>query len=138
VPDILDAVPASHRDLLEAPITATLTTVDGHGRPQSTAVWFTVDAGGELVGSITSDRQKYKNLGANPHCTLFVIDPENAFRTLEVRGEAELEPDPEQATVRTLAASYGMDPEMLVNPAEDRYTVKLRPRRVVVNPPVPG
>jgi hypothetical protein len=37
--DILESVPESHRDLLRAPLTATLTTVDGKNRPQSTAVW---------------------------------------------------------------------------------------------------
>jgi len=134
VPTIFDAVPDSHRDLLAAPLTATLTTVDARGRPQSTAVWFTVDAGGRLVGSITSDRQKYKNLRGNPNCSLFVIDPQNAFRTLEVRAEADLASDPEKATVRTLAEAYEMDPEMIIDPAEDRYTVTLRPRRVVVTP----
>jgi hypothetical protein len=37
--EILASVPESHRDLLRAPFTATLTTVDGQNRPQSTAVW---------------------------------------------------------------------------------------------------
>ena len=40
MPEILDGVPESHRDLLLAPLTATLTTVDAGGRPQSTAVWY--------------------------------------------------------------------------------------------------
>jgi len=74
----------------------------------------------------------------NPHCDLFVIDPANPLRTLEVRAEAALEHDPDQATVRTFARAYGVDEAMLVNEAEDRYTVTFHPRRVVVNPPAPG
>jgi PPOX class probable F420-dependent enzyme len=138
MPDVTGAVPDTHRDLLDAPLTATLTTVDAHGRPQSTAVWYLVDGDGRLIGSTTSDRQKFKNLAGNPQCDLFVIDPHNPFRTLEVRAQAELVPDPDQAAVRALAEAYGMDPEMLVNPTEDRYTIIFRPRRVVVNPPAPG
>ncbi len=132
---ILDAVPESHRDLVDSPLTATLTTIDTTGRPQSTAVWYLVDDDGQLKGSVTSDRQKYRNLRGNPYCGLFIIDPQNPFRTLEVRAEAELQPDPEKATVAKFAARYNVDEAMLINPAEDRYTVTYRPWRIVANPP---
>lgn len=135
MPSIFDATPETHRDLLTTPLTATLTTIDGHGRPQSTAVWYFVDDEGQLTGSITSDRQKYKNLVGNPNCDLFIIDPQNSYRTIEVRAQAELIPDPDKATVRKFAEVYGVDEAMLVNQEENRYTVTYRPRRVVVNPP---
>jgi PPOX class probable F420-dependent enzyme len=133
--EILSKVPDSHRDLLQTPLTATLTTIDGRGRPQSTAVWYFVDDDGQLKGSITSDRQKYKNLAGNPNCDLFIIDPQNPFRTLEIRAEADLTPDPEKATVRKwVAAVYGVDESMLVNDDEDRWTITFRLRRLIVNP----
>jgi len=134
MPDILDIVPESHRDLLRSPLTATLTTIDANGRPQSTAVWYFIDDDGQLKGSITSDRQKYKNLRHNPHCDLFIIDPQDPFRTLEIRAEAEIAADPDKATVRKFATVYGVDEAMLVRPEEDRYTLKYRPRRVITNP----
>jgi PPOX class probable F420-dependent enzyme len=134
--DILDAIPESHRDLIQAPFTATLTTIDSRGRPQSTAVWYLVDSDGRLKGSVTSDRQKYRNLQGNPHCDPFIIDPQNPYRTLEVRAEADLTADPDKATVAKFAEQYNVDPSMLLNPAEDRYTVTYRPRRIVANPPV--
>jgi PPOX class probable F420-dependent enzyme len=134
MPDIIDATPASHRDLLSKPLTATLTTVDAKGRPQSTAIWYLVDDG-RLVGSTTSDRQKFKNLAGSPSCTLFIIDPENPYRTVEVRAEAEVSPDEDKTTVRKFADAYGVDASMLVNEQEDRYTITFSPRRIVVNPP---
>jgi len=134
VPDILETTPESHRDLLTTGLAATLTTIDSSGRPQSTAVWYLIE-GGQLKSSTTSDRQKYKNLVRNPNCVLFVIDPQNSFRTLEVRAEAELAPDPEKTLVRKFARPYGVDESLLVNDAEDRYVVTYRPRRIVVNPP---
>jgi PPOX class probable F420-dependent enzyme len=134
MPDILDIVPDSHRDLLLAPLTATLTTLDARGRPQSTAVWYFVGDDGQLKGSITSDRQKYKNLRGNPNCDLFIIDPQNPYRTLEIRAEADLSPDPEKLTVRTFAAVYSADESMLVKEAEERWTITYRPRRLVANP----
>ena len=132
---IIDEVPESHRDLLTSPLTAALTTIDNKGRPQSTAVWYLVDDDGSLKGSITDDRQKYKNLSRNPNCTLLVIDPSNPWRTLEIRAEAELSADPEKATVSKFAAAYGVDEAMLKASGDNRFTVTYRPRRVVSNPP---
>jgi PPOX class probable F420-dependent enzyme len=134
VSQILDEAPASHRDLLLAPLTASLTTLDDRGRPQSTAVWYLVDGDGQLKSSTTADRQKYKNLLANPSCTLFIIDPQDQFRTLEVRAEAELEADPDKVTLRKFAEAYQVDEALLVRAQEDRWTVNYRTRRVVASP----
>lgn len=131
MPNILDSVPESHRDLLFSPLTATLSTVDGEGRPQSTAVWYRLDDDGQLKGSITSDRQKYKNLRTNPNCSLFILDPTNAHRTLEIRAVAELRADPDKRDVRKFAKVYGVDEAMLVASGGDRFTVTFRPRRIV-------
>jgi len=135
VSTVLDQIPESHRDLLTAPLTAALTTLDGRGRPQSTAVWFLVDDDGVLTGSITSDRQKFKNLSRNPNCSLLVIDPANPWRTLEVRAEAHLTADPEKVTVAKFAKAYQVDEAVLRASGEDRYTVTYQVRRVVTNPP---
>src|SRR5664280_928911 len=135
--DVVEATPASHRDLVLAPLTATLTTVDAQGRPQSTAVWYLV-ADGQLVASTTSDRQKYKNLVGNPNCSLFIVDPENPYRTLEIRAEVALTPDRDKATVRKLAQAYGVDESMLVNEHEERFTLSLHARRIVANPAPQG
>lgn len=129
---VLDDVPTSHQDLLTAQGTAVLTTIDRQGRPQSTAVWYLVDHDGLLKLSSTAGRQKYKNLRANPSCTLFLIDPSDAHRTLEIRAEAELVADPDSADITRFAHAYGIDPAKVV--ADDRHTIVLRPRRVVVNP----
>ena len=132
--DIRDEIPASHRDLIDLPLTAVVTTVDASSRPQSTAVWYLIDDDGQLKGSITSHRQKYKNLVGNPNCTLFIVDPQNGYRTLEIRAVAELVADPDKVTVRKFAKAYGVDEAMLLNAGDDRYTITYRPRRIVVNP----
>ena len=44
-------------------------------------------------------RQKCRNLRRNPNCDLFIIDPRNPLRTLEVRAEVELTADRDKATV---------------------------------------
>lgn len=132
---VLDDIPESHRELVEAPLTAVLTTLDEQGRPQSTAVWYLLDDDGLLKASITIERQKYKNLSRSPQCSLFIMDPANPYRTLEIRAVAELEPDPDKAMVTKFARNYHADEQMLRAAGGDRYTVVLRPRRIVANPP---
>jgi PPOX class probable F420-dependent enzyme len=131
---IRDDIPESHRDLVERPLTAGLTTIDGRGRPQTTAVWFLLDEDGILKASTTTDRQKYRNLAANPQCGLFIIDPENPYRTVEVRAEATLIADPGDVVTRRFTTHYDVPHDRIYSHG-DRYVIELHPWKVTVNPP---
>ena len=82
-------IPDSHKDLLEAPIHAVLTTMMPDGQPQSSLVWCDYD-GTYVRVNTTRERQKGKNMITNPKVTLLVIDLHDAGRWLEVRGEVEI------------------------------------------------
>jgi PPOX class probable F420-dependent enzyme len=124
------SVPSSHRDLLQAPIPVALATVGPTGYPQVTAVWVIVE-GDTIVTSLVEARQKLKNLRAHPQATVFVIDPTNPYRTLEVRGDVAIVPDPELATLVKVLEAYGTDLASFQGPLEDRVTVTLTPTRVL-------
>ena len=124
------AIPDSHADLLTDAHTAVLTTVGRDGLPQSTAVWFLVDDDGVLKTSVLTSRQKYRNLRDNPKASLFVMDPKNPSRTLEVRATVELTPDPDKTMLPKFAARYSTPVEVLDQPGE-RVAVSFTPRRVV-------
>ena len=123
-------IPDSHADLLANPNTAVLTTVGTDGLPQSTAVWFLIDDDGVLKTSVLTSRQKYRNLRDNPKATLFVIDPTNPFRTLEVRATVALSPDPDKTLLPKFAARYSTPVEVLDQPGE-RIAVSFTPQRIV-------
>ncbi len=78
-------IPASHIDLLREPVHAVLTTMQPDGQPQSTLVWADYDGEHVLINTAL-ERQKCRNLRANPRVTLFVIDPHNSSRWIEIRG----------------------------------------------------
>lgn len=128
----IPSVPDTHRDLLDRKVVA-LSTVGASGRPQTTAVWVMLDDDGILRTSLTEERQKTKNISARPVATVFVIDAENPFRTLEVRCDVEIKPDPDLATMRRIVGHYGMDFETFPAPKDGRVLVELTPRRVVTN-----
>ena len=80
------SIPQSHRDLLERPIHAVLTTMMPDGQPQSSLVWCDYD-GEHILISTTCERQKGKNMAANPKVTLLITDPNDGNRYVEVRGD---------------------------------------------------
>jgi PPOX class probable F420-dependent enzyme len=82
-------IPASHLDLLTRPICGVLTTIGRDGQPQSSLVWVDVDDGRARINT-TLQRQKGRNLLANPKVSLLVVDPDNTARYLQIRGDAEL------------------------------------------------
>jgi PPOX class probable F420-dependent enzyme len=126
------SISPSHRDLLETPHTVALATVGADGQPQVTAIWAMLD--GDVVRtSLTKSRQKYKNLLAHPQVTLFVIDPQNPFRTLEVRATAEITDDPDLEFLQRLLKLYGTDLENFPAPTHDRVVITLNPTRIVEN-----
>ena len=57
------------------------------GQPQMSIVWLDFD-GEHVIINTTLERQKGRNILANPKVDLLVIDPNNGTRFLEVRGEA--------------------------------------------------
>lgn len=78
-------VPDSHRDLIEGAYNVVLTTLMPDGQPQMTPVWANTDGDYILLNSMDSFR-KTKNMRANPRVTLFVYDPLNPLRNIEIRG----------------------------------------------------
>ena len=101
-------LPESHADLLERPLFAHLATIRPDGSPQSSVMWFSWD--GQLARfSHTSNRQKYRNLLADGRVSFHVQDPDNAYRTLEVRGQV-VSMAPIRMPLSTAAFSDAMAP----------------------------
>ena len=126
----MPTIPASHRDLLDGQF-ATLGTVGPDGRPQLTEVWFLAD--GETVAlSLNTSRQKTKNLLANPAASLFLLDLANAYRYVELRGDAEISADDDYSFADQLGAKYHANLRDRDQPGDSRVRVIIRPVRVHV------
>jgi PPOX class probable F420-dependent enzyme len=79
-------IPDTHRDLLVEPIHGILSTMMLDGQPHSSLVWVDYDGTYVLINT-TLERQKGRNMRANPKVTLLVIDPKDGSRWIEVRGK---------------------------------------------------
>jgi len=122
--------PASHQDLLNGHF-ATFSTIAPSGHPQTTEIVFLHDDDGEMRISLNETRKKVRNLRANPACNLFLLDPANPMRYLEIRANAEIEEDAGKAFAAKVGAKYGQDFTVHDGPGEGRCKVTLRP--TVVN-----
>ena len=119
-------LPASHADLLERPTFAHLATVAPDGSPHSSVMWFVWD-GEVLRFTHTTSRQKFKNIANEPRVAISIADPDDPYRSLEVRGIVEkTEPDDSVASFyKSLQARYGQDYE--ITDAAKRVILTVRP-----------
>jgi PPOX class probable F420-dependent enzyme len=124
----MSSIPTSHRDLLDADV-VTLATIGPDGRPQLSAVWFLRD-GDTVRISLNTSRQKTKNLRANQSCSLFILDRQNPYRYLELRGDAEIQPDHDYAFADQVGTKYDADLRQMDGPGESRVVVTIRPTTV--------
>jgi PPOX class probable F420-dependent enzyme len=120
--------PESHRDLLDAPV-ASLATVGSDGFPQLTEVWF-LHADGELKLSLNGSRVKTRNLLKRPQCSLLLLDLQNPYRYLEVRGNARIEADEDYAFARRVGAKYDADLKVHDQPGDRRVVITVEPFNV--------
>ena len=120
--------PESHRDLLDAQV-ATLATVGGDGFPQQTELWFLYDEG-ELKLSLNTARLKTRNLMKRPECSLMLLDLNNPYRYLVVRGNARVDSDDDYAFASKLGAKYSADVSAHDQPEHKRVAVTIEPTKI--------
>lgn len=103
-------IPASHRDLIECPPVAALTTVMPDGSPQTSVVWCDFDGTYVRVNTMRGF-QKERNMRRNARVTLLCYDPRQALRFLEVRGEVvEMTEDGAAEHLDAIASKYAGRP----------------------------
>ena len=123
--------PDSHLDLLQAPLTATLSTVGKDGFPQVTALWYLFEDG-QLKLTLNDSRQKFKNIVAHPQATLFILDPQNPMHAIEVRAKLTVKPDTDLSFAERVVAHYGNPFKIsdIDGPDSKRFEVVFEPIKV--------
>lgn len=123
-------IPESHYDLVEGNHFAQVAMVMPNGSLANNVVSFSWD--GEFVRfSTVKSRQKYKNLANDQRVALCIMDPENAWRYLEIRGRVRIEDDPDRAFIDSIAKKYmDMDKHPFDQPGDERVTLAVVPSRV--------
>jgi PPOX class probable F420-dependent enzyme len=101
------AVPENYLDLITSKKTfAHLGTLMPDGSPQVTPVWLDMEGGLIRVNSARG-RQKDRNVRRDPRVSLCLMDPENPYRYVELRGRViEITEEGADAHIDSLAFKY--------------------------------
>jgi PPOX class probable F420-dependent enzyme len=121
-------IPDKYRDLFSKRAFANLGTLMPDGRPQVTPVW--IDLEGDLVlFNSAKGRQKDKNVRRDPRVALSIVDPDNPYRYLEIRGRvAEITEHGANEHIDKLAKKYlGVEKYPYGQPGEVRVVYKVQP-----------
>ena len=122
-------IPESHLDLLTSKAAfAQLGTTMKDGTPQVTPVWVGWD-GTHLLVNTAKGRVKDKNLASRPDVAMAIIDPENPYRYLGIRGKVVgTDEAGAEAHIDALAKKYmGVDTYPYRSPTEVRIIYKIEP-----------
>jgi PPOX class probable F420-dependent enzyme len=126
------AIPEKFLDLLtEKKAFASLATIMPDGSPQVTPVWFDYE-GGAIRVNTAKGRVKARNMKEGAPVALSIMDPDNAYRYLQIRGQVRrvVEAGADRH-IDSLARKYlGKDKYPFARAGEVRVMYEIEPRAV--------
>ncbi len=123
-------IPDRYLDLLrDKKAFASLATIMPDGSPQVTPVWFDY-VGGAIRVNTAKGRVKARNLKVGAAVALSIMDPDNAYRYVQVRGRVRKATEEGAAAhIDSLAKKYlGKDKYPFAQPGEERVMYEIEPR----------
>lgn len=128
-------IPEKYLPLLtEKRALAHLATLMADGSPQVTPVWIDYD-GQHLIVNSARGRVKDRNMMARPQVAVEIIDPDNPYNYLTVRGRVvEITEEGAAAHIDKLAKKYlGRDVYPDHRPDQTRCLYKIAPEKISAN-----
>ena len=122
--------PENYRDLFEQKKAfASLATLMPDGSPQVTPVWFDRKDGRFRVNT-AKGRVKARNMKEGSAVALSIMDPDNAYRYVQVRGSvSRITEEGADAHIDSLAKKYlGQDKYPFRQPGEQRVIYEITPK----------
>ncbi len=125
-------IPEAYRDLIDRPLMLALATTLPNGTPQVTPVWF-YEEDGYIYFNTAAGRLKDKAMRENPYIAGMVLDPENPYRYMQIRGPIVeiLEGAAGRTGIDRLSLRYTGNPVYSFGPPDEpRVQYKVAPEKV--------
>jgi PPOX class probable F420-dependent enzyme len=125
----MTVIPEKYLDLLQKKKAfASLATLMPDGSPQVTPVWFDYKDGAVRVNT-AKGRVKARNMKEGAPVALSIMDPDNAYRYIQVRGKVRrITENGADAHIDSLAKKYlGQDKYPYAQPGETRVIYEIEP-----------
>ena len=123
-----ESIPDKYADLFKKPAFANLATIMPDGSPQVTPVWCDYD-GKYVLFNTAEGRLKDRNLRRDPRVALSIMDPENPYRYLQIRGRVvDVTKKGADQHIDKMAKKYlNKDKYPFRQPGEERVIFKIEP-----------
>lgn len=110
---------------------AHLATLNADGSPQVSPIWIDMD-GDDVMVNTEDKRLKTKNMRRDPRVSISVVNAENPYEYLEIRGRVkEITPTGGFEHIDKMAKKYmGVDDYPLNKPGDVRILVRVQPERI--------
>ncbi len=124
-------IPEKFMDLFHKKAFGSLSTLMPDGSPQTNPVWVDYQ-NGEIWVNTAVGRLKDKNMKRDPRVSVAVIDPENPYRFMEIRGKVrEVTQEGAPQHIDKMAKKYlDKDKYPFAQPGEQRVLHKITPEHV--------
>ena len=126
-----EKIPANALDIVNKPALAHLATLMPNEVPQVTPVWFDYD-GTYIRINTGRGRRKDRNMQERPQVGLDVVDPDNQFHWISIRGHvSEITEEGAVEHINKLSMKYLGHEYQAFAPGEVRVMCKIVPDRVI-------
>jgi PPOX class probable F420-dependent enzyme len=104
--------------------------VSEDGTAQVTPVWITLDGDTPVFNTVVG-RPKERHMRRDPRVTLTIVDPDDAYSYVELRGKVDFEEGPVASdTIDALAKKYiDQDKYPWAQPGDERVNLRLNVER---------
>ncbi|MFL5767934.1 MAG: PPOX class F420-dependent oxidoreductase [Actinomycetota bacterium] len=111
---------------------AHLTTLGADGSPQTTPNWVDVDDDGRVLINTAEGRAKPRNVRRDARVSLSVVDADDPYRALMLRGRVEeITNDGAEEHIDAMQRKYhGTEPYPAHDAEHPRVLLKIRPERI--------
>ena len=125
------SIPENYMHLFSKPVFGFLTTLMPDGSPQTQPVWVDYEHGKVVVNSALG-RQKDKNMRRDPRVAVTLMDPDNPYSYLEIRGKVtDITQAGADSHIDKMAKKYlGKDKYPFAQPGEQRVLYKIEPVKI--------
>ncbi|MEO9213536.1 MAG: PPOX class F420-dependent oxidoreductase [Caulobacteraceae bacterium] len=123
-------IPEKFRDLMTKKAFASVATVMADGSPQVTPVWFDY-TNGKLRVNTAKGRVKARTMIAGAKVAVAIMDPDNAYRYVQVRGTvARVTEEGADRHIDALSQRYLGKAYPYRQPGDVRITVEITPESI--------
>jgi PPOX class probable F420-dependent enzyme len=123
------AIPEKYRDLVDKKAFAQLATLMPDGSPHVAPVWFEYD-GTHIILNTAKGRVKDQNMRRDPRVGLDILDPDNPYRHLSIRGKVvDITENGAVDHINKLSNKYIGQDYPYRQPGEVRVIYKIEPER---------